>query len=233
MDINLIKYYSDKNSLDSISITELENFIRLNPLDMMAKILLSNKMESNDEQELMLFTNDRTFVHYLKSDEQTIPSISQHNPSLFTVEKGLVVTPELVFIDEKPMQETSAKRMIELPTELQQILPQETKTDSIIEGSIENPIDTEIKLVDNFSITDEAQDAVLKDAQSTNHDLPFEDENFLKSKENNKSKKKNKKRTKNSKKKRIGRISQKIYQKNFNNNLGFIGRSSCITRTFR
>ncbi len=82
MSLDLFTYFNDKKSLDSVSITELEEFIYLNPIDIIPKVLLFNKMDSKDNQEMMLYTNDRTLLYYLKSGTKEIPSIARLKETL-------------------------------------------------------------------------------------------------------------------------------------------------------
>jgi hypothetical protein len=71
---NSLFTYFNSDTSDSVSVSELEYLVQLNPADIIPKLLLTNKMKQNDTQELMLHFNDRTALQYLRSGD-TIPSI--------------------------------------------------------------------------------------------------------------------------------------------------------------
>lgn len=71
---NSLLNYFDGHHSDLVSVSDLETMIHSNPADIIPKLLLTRKMKDNDTQQLMLHTNDRTALHFLKRGEP-IPSI--------------------------------------------------------------------------------------------------------------------------------------------------------------
>lgn len=193
MDNNLTKYYSEKNTLDSISITELEALIHLHPLDLLPKILLSNKIDSIGEQELLLFTNDRTFVHYLKATEIGIPSINEL--------KGLLIDPvketntlsehniNSAYSSQKSSSETLDDNML---SEELKIKPEELQ-ETILQDNIEKGPEANVISHPTINLHSEDSHEVMTESSLVKTDDIIENKDFQQAEKTKKPRKKTKK----------------------------------------
>lgn len=193
MDINLTKYYSEKNTLDSISITELEALIHLHPIDLMPKILLSNKMDSIDEQELLLFTNDRTFVHYLKVNDYGIPSINELKGLLNDSVKETNILSEHD-INSSYSSQKSASEILDdtMFIEELEIKPEEQQETILQDISEKGPKTNEISTA-TINLHSEDSYEEMTESSLVKTDNIFENKDLQQPRKNKKSKKKTKK----------------------------------------
>jgi len=67
MDTSLAKYFSSKDELDKLSITEIEGMINLHPHSMVYRLLLAKKMPVASRSDVMLYNNDALFFHDLRA----------------------------------------------------------------------------------------------------------------------------------------------------------------------
>ena len=67
MDTSLAKYFSSKDELDKLSITEIEGMINLHPHSMVYRLLLAKKMPVASGSDVVLYNNDALFLHDLRA----------------------------------------------------------------------------------------------------------------------------------------------------------------------
>ncbi len=193
MDNNLTKYYSEKNTLDSISITELEALIHLHPLDLMPKILLSNKMDSIDEQELLLFTNDRTFVHYLKADDYGIPSINELRGLLIDPVKETNILSEHDTNSAYSSQKSASEILDDIMlSEALKIKPEEQQ-ETILQDNIEKGLETNEISPPTINLHSEDSHEVMTESSLVKTDNTIENKDFQQPEKTKKPRKKTKK----------------------------------------
>jgi len=215
MNPNFSTYFTEQHSLDTISISAIEQNIMENPIDLMPKLILAKKMTENDNQELLMYTNDRTLVHYLKFNQGNVPSMAKIvvEESYAEVENGLksgneqevdTIIQNEPYIDVLQTDEVSSLDVIQeleegvrdtkIDPELEVIgqdvsSPETLQTDEILE-IVENQVEMEEVLDQKILDTDISLNVDLVEEQYVTIGSLSESEPEVKKKKKKKSKQK-------------------------------------------
>ncbi|MBK8515771.1 MAG: hypothetical protein IPL55_05605 [Saprospiraceae bacterium] len=111
MNSNPNQVFDIRANPDTFSITELEEAILANPIDIIPRIILSKKMGINESHELLLYINDRTFVHQLMQEDQNSMTIEQIKGSMNHIKapKSLEIVDEIL-----PLKDENENLQVEL-----------------------------------------------------------------------------------------------------------------------